>query len=64
MTTSVTLTKNTWIQLNTEYPVLITGGPYRLFMNGNEAPDDDSPSHLMSKVRTIPAGVGAYIKGY
>lgn len=64
MTTKLTLSPGIWHQLNTEYAVLITGGPFRLFMNGNEAPDAESPSHMLTGPITIPQGVGAFVKAY
>lgn len=64
MSTKLPLTGNAWHKLNTEYALLITGGPYRFFMNGNEAPDDESPSHLLTGPQVVPQGVGAYVKAY
>lgn len=64
MTAKLHLKDDIWHKLNTEYPVLITGGPFRLFMSGNEAPDNESPSHMLTGPVTVPQGVGAYVKMY
>lgn len=58
------LEKDVNVKLNTDYDLLITGGPYLYFMNGNAAPVADSDWHLITGPQVVPAGVGAYLTAY
>ena len=64
MTTKLSMSDNKWHKLNTEYALLITGGPYRFFMNGTEVPDSKSAWHMLTGPQVVPQGVAAYIKAY
>lgn len=62
MTVEIKLTAGTWVHIDASAEsVLITGGRFRLFMNGNTAPVAGSKSHAINGPYTIAKGLGAYI---
>ena len=61
---SLKLEKEVNVKLNTDTDLLITGGPYLYFMNGNAGPVAGSDWHLITGPQVVPAGVGAYLTAY
>ena len=60
----VSLQKGAVVKLNTQYALLITGGPYLFLLNGNVTPDADDYWHVITGPQVVPQGVGAYIMAY
>ncbi len=60
----VTVKKGTVQKLNTQFALLITGGPYLYIMNGNVAPKAGDAWHVITGPQVVPQGVGAWITGF